>query len=33
MSQQQFIEMEGRKIRLLDPKALESLAAGEKVLS
>ena len=33
MSQQQFIQVEGRKIRLLDRQALENLAAGEKLLS
>jgi CRP-like cAMP-binding protein len=33
MSQQQLIQVEGRKIRLLDRQALESLAAGEKLLS
>jgi CRP/FNR family transcriptional regulator, dissimilatory nitrate respiration regulator len=33
MSQQQFIQVEGRKIKLLDHRALESLAAGEKLLS
>jgi CRP/FNR family transcriptional regulator, dissimilatory nitrate respiration regulator len=33
MSQQQFIQVDGRKIRLLDRTALESLAAGEKLLS
>jgi CRP/FNR family transcriptional regulator, dissimilatory nitrate respiration regulator len=33
MSQQQFIQVEGRKIKLLDHQALESLAAGEKLLS
>jgi CRP/FNR family transcriptional regulator, dissimilatory nitrate respiration regulator len=32
MSQQQLIKVEGRKIRLLDHTALESLAAGEKLL-
>lgn len=33
MSQQQFIQMQGRKIRLLDRQALENLAAGEKLPS
>jgi CRP/FNR family transcriptional regulator, dissimilatory nitrate respiration regulator len=33
MSQQQFIQVAGRKIKLLDRQALESLAAGEKLLS
>jgi len=33
MSQQQFIQVEGRRIRLLDRQALENLAAGEKLLS
>ena len=32
MSQQHFIQVEGRRIKLLDRQALENLAAGEKLL-
>lgn len=33
MSQQHIIQVEGRRIRLLDRQALENLAAGEKLLA
>jgi hypothetical protein len=33
MSQQGLIQVEGRSIALLDREALESLAAGEKLVS
>lgn len=33
MSQQEFIQVDGRRIQILDRSALESLAAGEKLVS